>query len=199
MHRNMIRTPLALATLLPLFTSGCSDSVDAAAKNAEESTEQSATTPEAKPEKTAERLLARSAERLEKMVRARDDSTLWIEIYDYETPEMKESVSLTTFLTGKDKYYYDQPTAPSLLLIEDDTAWVESSCLWLAGMHPAIGDAGDPNLVKPMEMIEVWKWVESDWYFEGPPRRRVDFFDDNPDFLARVKDAREKAQSEQPR
>ena len=52
--------------------------------------------------------------------------------------------------------------------------------------------AGDPNLVKEMEMIEVWQWVvdeqggEGDWYFEGPPRRRIDFFEDNRDWLISI-------------
>ena len=144
----------------------------------------------AKP--TAERVLQRSAERWAKIVAAGEDSSLWVDVYQYEDPQNKAVFKLGEFLANKENFVYDAPTEPKLLLMEDDKAYVDISALWLAGRHNLVASAeigGSPDRVEPMEMIEIWRFVEGDWFFQGPPKRKNEFFRDNPDFLTRAQEA----------
>ncbi len=141
----------------------------------------------------AARLVERVARRWDLICRASNDSKLWIEAYDFEAPAAREAVSLANFIANKGNFHYDQPGEPRVLFIEDGTAYVNTTVLWLSGKHPAL-QAGnvlgaDPNSVEFLDMVETWKWVDDDWYFLGPPARKNEFFDENPDFLARAQRA----------
>ena len=141
---------------------------------------------------TAESVIANSKERWDKIVRASEDESLWIELYDYETPEFKSAVSLSQFLSKKGDFHYDQPTEPKLLLLEDDTAYLDVSALWLSGRHPMVKTAqigGDENMVQTLDMIEIWHWMDGSWKIQSPPKRKNEFFNENPDFLKRAQDA----------
>ena len=142
-------------------------------------------------EPTTERVIERCSERWAKIVAAGEDPSIWVEIYEYETPAQKANLSLPSFLSNKDKYIYDSPAKPRVLLIEDDIAYVDMAVHWLAGRHPMIRSAsigGDPNRVEPMDLIETWQWINGDWHFVRPDNKS-EFLRVNPDFLARAQKA----------
>lgn len=143
---------------------------------------------------TAEGVLRRCEERWAKIVAAGEDSAIWVEIYEYETPAQKKELSLPKFLDNKSDFIYVSPTKPRLLLMEDDFAFVDISAKWLAGRHPMIGSAdvgGDQDMVEPMDMIEQWQWVNGEWHFMKTFSKKQ-FFRDDPDFLARAQAASSK-------
>ena len=154
-------------------TNGQSSSVAAAAP--------AETAPAHDPQDTAH-LVERSRARLELVVGAQHDSSKWIEVYAYETPELKRNVPLSSYLQGKDQFHYDQPSAPKVLLIEEDeasssyTAYVEVNYLWLAYKHWKIGQE-DPNKTELLEALEIWHFVDGEWYFQSPPQRRGEYFE----------------------
>jgi len=176
----MNRTPsfvsffIASLVLVAVSIVSCSDSasvVDAAASTS-------------KAQKTAEWLVERSISRWKLVVAAQKDPSKWIDAYDYEMPEVRRHETLGLFLDGKEKFHYDSPTRPSVLLIDGDDAYLQVDCTWLAFMHPVVAK-NDPGHQELMEMLEVWHWSEGDWYMEGPPRERRQFFVDNPDLAAK--------------
>jgi len=142
----------------------------------------------AKP--TTAGLIRRCEERWAKIISTREEPSVWIEIYEYETPVHKMSLSLPEFLSKKTDFIYTSPTKPKLLLMEDDLAYLDISVQWLAGLHPLVGTARDVSkeMVKPMDMIEEWQWINDEWYFVKPHTRN-EFFRENPDFLARAQAA----------
>lgn len=149
----------------------------------------------AQVEPTAEAAALRCAERWDKIIAAGDDPALWIEVYDYETPARKQSLTLPEFQENKSGYVYDQPTKPKVLLLEEGRAWIDMSVQWLAGLHPAvrIADNKEGTMIEPMDMIEEWQWVNDDWHFVGP-KLKGEFFRENPDFLERAREAASRKQ-----
>lgn len=135
--------------------------------------------------------LRRCEERWAKVVAAGEDASIWVEIYEYETPAQKKELSLPKFLENKSDFIYVSPTKPKLLLVEDEIAYIDISAQWLSGRHPMIGVAdigGNLDMVEPMDMIEKWQWVNGDWHFMQPHSKN-EFFRENPDFLARAQAA----------
>lgn len=176
----MNRTPsfisffIAGLVLIAVAITSCSDgiaTVDAAASTS-------------KAEKTAERLVDRSTSRWKLVVAAQEDDSKWIDAYEYEMPEVRKRETLAVFLDGKEKFHYDSPTQPRVLLIDGDDAYVQVDCTWLAFMHPVIAK-NNPGHQELMEMLEVWHWSEGDWYMEGPPRERHKFFVDHPELATK--------------
>ena len=145
--------------------------------------------PRLRKKKLLSRLLSesfeRSMERWKLIVAAQEDETKWIEVYGFELPEVRRHETLGIYLEGKEKFHYDSPTRPQVLLLEDDTAYIQVDCTWLAFMHPRIA-SNNPGRQDLMEMLEVWRWSEGDWYFEAPPRERREFFRENPELLEKV-------------
>ena len=176
------------ALALVLSVTGCSNDMHAG--------ERATTSKEAsQAQPTAEGVARRCAERWDKIVAAGKEPSLWVEVYDYETPLRKRSLSLPEFLGNKADYIYDQPTKPKVLLIEDDRAWVDMSVQWLAGEHPAVRVANNlpGEMIEPMDMIEEWQWVNDEWHFVGPTLKN-EFFRENPDFLERARVAASRQQ-----
>ena len=183
----MNRTPTFVSFLIAALVSSavmvisCADGVDevAAAGNSE--------TVVAEP--TAERLIERSQARWELVVAAQQDDTRWVDIYDFELPELKRAHTLGMFLEGKEKFHYDAPTPPQVLLIEEvdgvHTGYVQVDCTWLAYKHPVIGE-NDPGLQHLMEMLEVWEFAEGEWYMVGGWHERPKYFQEKPEFGPKV-------------
>ena len=138
-----------------------------------------------KIEKTAERLIERSIERWKLVVGAQEESSKWIDVYGFELPENKRRMPLEIFLEGKEKFHYDAPTTPSVLLIDGDDAYVQVDCTWLAYMHPVIAK-NNPGHQELMEMLEIWRWREGDWYRDGSPEERSEFFKEHVDIAQKV-------------
>ncbi len=149
------------------------------------STSVAAASSKSKAVPSAERLVQRSTDRWKLITAAPEDSTKWVDAYQYELPEVRRRETLAAFLTGKDKFHYADPTPPSVLLIDGEDGYLQVDCTWLAFMHPVIAK-NDPGRQELMEMLEVWHWREGDWYMEGPPRERRQFLIDNPEISEKV-------------
>ncbi len=187
MIRKASLLPGLAALALALGVTACSPNSDSNNVHAQETA-----TVVAQP--TVEGVLRRCAERWTKIVAAGEDDSVWIEIYDYETPARKATLSLPAFLSNKGDFVYKEATKPKLLLMEGEMAYLDTSAQWLAGRHPMIGSAdigGDTEMVEPMDMIETWQWINNEWHFVKPQDRN-EFFRENPDFLARAQAASEK-------
>lgn len=179
MNRTPTFVSFLVAALVALAVSviSCGDTIDEVAA-AGENTEVAA-------EPTAERLIERSKARWDLVVAAQQDEERWIEIYDFELPQVKRAQTLGMFLEGKEKFHYDSPTPPQVLLIEEDKGYIQVDCTWLAYKHPVIGQ-NDPGLTHLMEMLEVWHWVEGDWYMVGGWHERPEYFRENPEFGPKI-------------
>lgn len=139
-------------------------------------------------------LVERSRARMELVVEAQHDSSKWIEVYAYETPELKRNVPLSSYLQGKDQFHYDQPSPPQVLLIEENesgayshTAYVEVNYLWLAYKHWKIGQE-DPNKTELLEALEIWHFSDGEWFFQSPPERRGEYFEKHPNLLRKARE-----------
>ncbi len=131
------------------------------------------------------RVLERSAERWKLIVEAAKTKERWVEVYPFLTPAQREEYPITMYLPSKTKFHYADPTEPKLLKVDGDKAYVAVRASWLAYLNPDVKRVeGGENLVKPIQSIEEWHWVEGDWYLHRP-HRESEFNRDNPGFFSR--------------
>ncbi len=142
---------------------------------------QAATPASPKREPTEARVLERARARWDAM--AKGD---WIQVYDFCAPEYKKSVSLSSFLPGKEKHKYENPVVDGLLKFDatKHEALVRSHVLWTpqhAELKRVKLEPGQ-TLTQEVPMVETWRWAKDDWVFveqKGTDK----FFEEHPELL----------------
>ena len=181
--RPLSRLLLLAACAWPLAAVSCNDASNSV--QAQDNTKAAATSEGESSEPVPERVLERSKERWDLIVKAGEDSTRWVEIYEYLTPTVRKQYPLTSYLPTKEQFAYDQPTEPKILKLAGDKAYLSVRATWLAYKHAQVRQAdGGKDLVKPFQSIEEWHWIDGDWYLQQP-HRESDFHRENPDFFKR--------------
>ena len=171
------RTFTALSCTL-LLLSACKESSIQAQETASASTE-----PELQSEPDPERVLQRSVSRWELIVAANESDERWAEVYQFLTPMVRDNYPITSYISTKTNFDYDQPTAPKLLKLVDNKAFVSVNATWLAYKNPQVQQAeGGKTLIRAFQSIEEWHWIDDEWYLERPHREN-DFYRENPDFF----------------
>lgn len=134
-----------------------------------------------KREPTEARLLERARARWDAMAKAE-----WIQVYDFCAPELRKSVPLANFLSGKEKHKYENPVVDGLLKLDPvkQQALVRSHVLWTpqhAELKRVKLEPGQ-TLTQEVPMVESWRWDKDDWVFveqEGTDK----FFEKHPELL----------------
>lgn len=134
-----------------------------------------------KREPTQARLLERARARWDAMAKAE-----WIQVYDFCSPELKKTVALSNFLSGKEKHKYENPVVDGVLQLDPvkQQALVRSHVLWTP-MHAELKRVKlDPGqtLTQEVPMVETWRWEKDEWVFveqEGTDK----FFEKHPELL----------------
>jgi hypothetical protein len=105
----------------------------------------------------------------------------WLQAYDYLEPTRRAKEKLPTFLGGKDDFTYRNPSAPVLLGLDGDTAYVAVDCEW-THEQITIADNLHEGAMQPLSSVEVWVWEDGQWYWRAT-RARSEFQKEHPELF----------------
>ena len=107
----------------------------------------------------------------------------WIQVYDYYSPSFKRERGLYEYLDGKAHHHYKDPTAPTLVSVDGNKAYVETAAHWWT-THPLVVESLPDNgsFEDRLDIVETWEWTGGQWFFVDN-ERRGEFYARFPDLL----------------